>query len=735
MTSGFNRQQIVSDYSHLLSTIVPGYRGFYCYDRHGNKFCEHAPEQSLEQVGAYVEALHEVLADPDQARECGRVEHDNQIAFIIPFTVHAQSMLGAFTVVACNDEPMSYQQASRLIKPVANNMHKELNLSFRLMNAHKKLTVLSAEEHLLHEIEKLVHKKQSSDDTLKQIVRLCRQLLDLSGVALIVPDKQIRVVDGDTPKPAELRVTLNDLMDSFSADPESYPAVSADSGDSNDGTMILNRAMLSSQEQLHLPILMNRREPIGVLALNGWHNAGFSAHRRQRIGRYVTAHIEDVILRDYDLLTGLMDWNLFELRFAADMAAQRSGSKVAETLIALNFDIDRLHVINENLGPERGDEMLKAFADLLRERIGNQAVTRISSDQFAAIMKDTDIDEARAVAEEIRSEFAKLEFTNGTKKERASVSIGIGPVSEESMTASSAIALAQVACKAAKDRGRGRVEAYVLDDQSIIQRMDDIQLVGDIRSAIDSGRLSVYAQPIVALNGSSDLNYFEALVRLVDASGQHVPPGEFFSSAERYQLMEELDRWVITETLSKIAEHQGSSPGKPLRVAINLSGQSLGSAQFLPFVQDAIKRFGVAPESLCFEITETVAIANLQRAQHFMHTLKKHGCLFSLDDFGTGLSSFSYLKLFPISTLKIDGSFVSDITSNVVSQSVVAAISEVARVMELDTVAEYVPDDGAINLLRDLGVTWGQGFMLGEPEPLEATLKRIGGAIGSLVTA
>ena len=160
-------------------------------------------------------------------------------------------------------------------------------------------------------------------------------------------------------------------------------------------------------------------------------------------------------------------------------------------------------------------------------------------------------------------------------------------------------------------------------------------------------------------------------------------------------------------------------------VAINLSGQSLSSADFLPFVRKQIEKFGVPATMLCFEVTETVAVANLQRAQHFMHTLKTLGCRFSLDDFGTGLSSFAYLKLFPVDTLKIDGSFVHDITTNVTSQSVVAAIVEVARVMELETVAEYVQDDASMALLRDLGVTWGQGFLLGAPEPLADKLNSL----------
>ena len=215
-------------------------------------------------------------------------------------------------------------------------------------------------------------------------------------------------------------------------------------------------------------------------------------------------------------------------------------------------------------------------------------------------------------------------------------------------------------------------------------------------------------------------------MRLIDSDGAQVMPADFFSAAERYQLMEELDRWVVTETLQLLAVRMEDFRDLSLRIAINLSGQSLGSEQFLPFVVEQIEKSGVPAKMLSFEVTETVAMANLQRAQKFMHTLRDLGCRFSLDDFGTGLSSFAYLKLFPVDTLKIDGSFVRDITTNVTSQSVVAAIAEVARVMQLESVAEYVQDEAAMGLLKDLGVTWGQGFLLGAPEPLAEKLDTLG---------
>ena len=734
MSTGLSRNQIANNYAQLLSIAVPGFVGFYCYDRNGNKFCEHAPEQPVDSADEFTTALSQVMGEPEQGPLQGRVEVEGCVAFIYSFEVSLHSLLGAIAVVVTADEAESYTDMQSRICPVVNSLYRELNLSFRLMIAHKKLDVLSVEEHLLHEIEKLTHRHEASNDTLTEIVTLCGKLLHLQGVALMVPDKQIRILCGDTPKPAEIRLMLSEIVDAYEENPTEFPSASVESPEDLGGITMMKSTQFKNSELLSVPVLKDRHEPIGILVLTGWQNAGFSIHRRTRIGRYVAAHIEDVISRDYDSLTGLMNWGLFETRFMAECQQAKAAADGAERL-ALCFDIDRLHVINENLGPEKGDEMLAAFSDVLKEVLGNQVATRISSDTFAAIIRETDVEVGRTIAEEVRSRFAELEFTNGVKKERASVSAGVGPVGKDSKTASAALALAQVACKAAKDRGRGRVEVYALDDKSLIQRMDDIQLVGDIRSAIESGKLSLYAQPIVALNENSDLHYFEALVRLIDPSGQHVPPSEFFSSAERYQLMEELDRWVIDEALKQVAAHRHDLGSKRLRIAINLSGQSLGSEQFLPFVQEMIARHQVAPDSLCFEITETVAIANLQRAQNFMHVLKKLGCHFSLDDFGTGLSSFSYLKLFPISMLKIDGSFVTDITTNNVSQSVVAAISEVARVMELETVAECVADDQAISLLRDLGVTYGQGYMLGEPEQLATALDNLGTCSDAKITA
>ncbi|RLA26313.1 MAG: hypothetical protein DRR11_20035 [Gammaproteobacteria bacterium] len=711
MDSGLDKNQAISDYTAFLQAVLPGFLGFYCYDRRGSIFFEQPVEAGIDFTPAYTEALKNILNEPGQAAGCGQVDIGSAAAYVIPLAGGKDGLLGLFSVIVQTDPALSYGEIVELIRPVVHSLQREMNLRLRLMVAYQKLKVRSAEENLLHQVEKLVHQHRDSDETLGHVLLLCRKFLGISGVALMVPDKHIRIFEGDAQKPVEVRLLLSEMVDTGSADLEFKIDNIPDD-------------IVNSEERdlLAVPIRHNYSDLIGIITFSGWEKSSFSLRRRRRIGRYVAAQIQDVIARDYDSLTGLMSSQLFDRNLVA-LCSGADGERVSiDDKFVLCFDIDHLHVINENLGPKKGDEMLAAFAGLLRQHLGKQIVTRIASDSFAALMVDTNMAKARLMASEILSAFGELEFVDGEKKERASVSIGIGPVNNEATTASAMLVTAQVACKAAKDRGRGRIETYEDNDKSIIQRMDDIQLVGDIRSAIENGRVSVYAQPIVPLNGNEDRKYFEVLVRLLDSSGQQILPAKFFSSAERYQLMEELDRLVINKTLKLLQRHQQDCPEIPLRIAINLSGQSLGSEGFLGFVLEAIKRFNVSPDTLCFEITETVAIANLQHAQTFMHTLKKLGCYFSLDDFGTGLSSFAYLKLFPVSTLKIDGSFVRDITSNVISQSVVAAISEVARVMKLETVAECVPDDEAIELLRDVGVTYGQGFLLGEPQPLDQTL-------------
>lgn len=695
MDAGAERHQVLADYAALLRAFLPEVRGFHCYGTNGAPIWTEDPTPPVSLTTDCRQALRDLLRGRSHVPV--RIPMPGATAYLVPLRNEKAEPLGALALLLQEAATgLAADACAERILPATRTLERELSLRVRLLEGRRKLSVQAAEERLLHEVERAVKGPADCQVMLERILKLCRHFLEVESAGLVIPGKNIGLVHGTLFSRDELELLVGEEPETAEAEvPDRYLArIRAPDG-----------------------------RAIGILALAGWKGPEFSLRRRSRVGRYLSNHIEGVLERAFDSVTGLPAWPAFEKQLTAAIAMA-----AGDPPVLLYCDIDRLHVANETLGRETGDQVLARFGEILQEELKGNAVTRIASDRFAALLVDVSLADARALAERVAARFRQLEFGEGDRRFGGSVSIGIGRAApdadvaaSEEAVAAGALSTAQVACSAAKDRGRGRVEVYEPADVSLIQRFDDIQLVGYIRNAIERSRLVLMAQPIATIRPpaeGADPAYFEVLVRLLDDDGKHVSPSEFFSAAERYQMMEDLDRWVVATTLAELGRRGPELARTRARFAINLSGQSLGSEPFLGFVQQQLERSGVPPEMICFEITETVAVANLQRAQAFMHTLRRCGCRFSLDDFGTGLSSFAYLKLFPVDTIKIDGSFIRDLTTNVVSQSVVAAISEVARVMQLETVAEFVEDAATLELLGRLGITRAQGYLLGEPEPL-----------------
>jgi diguanylate cyclase (GGDEF)-like protein len=700
------QDQILGDYAALLRIVLPDACGFYCYSQNGTAIWSDPGSGAVHPDARYESALAAFLAGEGLMPE--RVELGHGAAYLLPLRSEKDQSLGVLVILV--EPPASQMEAVRcldLTRSAVRTLQRELSLRFRLLDCYRKLNVQAAEERLLHDVDRIAHVEGDCTHVLGKLLGLCRHYLQVDSAALLVPDRRIALMQGDGLKHAELEKILD-------------ASIETQRGDS---THIMPPDKWFGADLYTINICHADKRQAGILALAGWRTADFSQRRRSRVARYLASHIEGILERGFDSLTGFMAWSSFE-ELLSTMGHTSGGTHHA----LLYFDMDRLHVANDTLGREVGDEILTGFARIARDELPGHLLTRITSDSFAALLMDTNIETARLHAEAICSRVRQIEFGRGDQIYRASVSIGVGPLDGDGEVEGGPLAAAKVACGAAKDRGRGRVEIYQAADESIIQRFDDIRLVGQIRNAIESDRLMLVAQPIMPIKDGAGHPYCEVLVRFLDGEDRHIAPADFLSAAERYQLMEDLDRWVVTHTLQQLAPHAAQLARAGARFAVNLSGQSLGSEQFLPFVQKRIVASGVPPEMLCFEITESVAVANLQRAQTFMHTLKRTGCKFSLDDFGTGLSSFAYLKLFPVDTLKIDGSFIRDLSSNVVSQSVVAAISEVARVMQLDSVAEFVQDEATLALLRKLGITWAQGYLFGQPASLSERIAGLASA-------
>ena len=703
MTAAEDKQNVLGDYAIFLKALLPHAQGFVCHDGRGQVFWSEPPADGAPAITAdYRATLSRMLGGQTLPAGEARLTLGNYLAYLVPLQGDSGRCLGVLTVLADRGAAnMPYQFVLDLLAPAWRSLQREFVLRFRLIENQRKLQVQAAEERLLHKVEKILHQPQGCDEALTRILDLCQEHLGVSCVFILLPDKAMALVRGVGLSRSEAVLLGQDLL------------AQARIG-SGDAGSVIRRADL-----LWIPIHPGGRQTQGVFGLWGWKESAFSERRLSRVARYVASHIESLLDRNYDPLTGLIAWPLLESELQSAGDCRDSADHVV-----MSLDVDRLHVVNDTFGRDRGDEVLRTFGLLVREVLAGHLVSRVTGDNFAALLRDTDTEKARLLAEDICGRFRENVYQRGDQTHRPTVSIGIGPLCG-SGESGGGLAAAQVACQAAKDRGRGRVEVYESADASIVRRMDDIQLVGYVRNAIENNRLALVAQPLMALKSGRVANYHEVLVRIVGDDGAHMPPGEFMSAAERYQLMEELDRWVVGTTLNLLARRGRHLRGMDARFAINLSGQSLGSDSFLGFVEQAIQRSGVAPDVIVFEITESVAVAKMQQAQNFMHTLKKLGCRFSLDDFGTGLSSFAYLKLFPVDTLKIDGSFVRDVTSNVVSQSVVAAIAEVARVMQLETVAEYVQDQAAVDLLRGLNISYAQGFFVGNTGLLETAISNL----------
>jgi diguanylate cyclase (GGDEF)-like protein len=385
-------------------------------------------------------------------------------------------------------------------------------------------------------------------------------------------------------------------------------------------------------------------------------------------------------------------------------------------------------VINDNHGMPLGDRLIAKLGELVRGRlVPGSLAARISGDRFALLLPTGEQD-AMHFAEALRAGVEKLSAvhlggpTDATYQ--ASVSIGVAQLTGPHIDLAHALAIAETACKAAKDRGRNRVEVYQSSDASLIRRHEDVNIAPSLRAALGEGRVRMDAQLIAPLPGNGGIKpHFELLLRMIDDKGEIVGPSRFLSAAKRYQLMPEIDRWVIGETLGKLASHAGLLADAPVVFAVNLSGQSLGEPEFIDDLIRKIQGSGVNPKVLCFELTESEAIANLDRAEEMMHRLRDLGCSVALDDFGTGLSSLAYLRKLPVDVLKIDGSFVRDVLKDPRAESMVQAIAQLARSMGLTTVAEYVETDEISLRVAQLGVDYGQGFAIARPVPMADVIR------------
>jgi diguanylate cyclase (GGDEF)-like protein/PAS domain S-box-containing protein len=414
----------------------------------------------------------------------------------------------------------------------------------------------------------------------------------------------------------------------------------------------------------------------------------------------------------HDALTGLINRREFENRLTTAVEAARQNPQARHVLLYL--DLDQFKLVNDTCGHPAGDLLLKQITGVIQSRVREgDALARLGGDEFGVLLQDCTQDQALRIAENMRQAIRDYRFTWQGGALAVGVSIGIVEITNEIPTVANVMSAADVACYAAKDSGRNRVQLYRADDMP--ERHREMHWVSKLARARDESRFELFYQPIVPIgNRPHEREHFELMLRLRDETGTIVTPAEFIPAAERYNIMPSIDRWVIRQALDRVV-HRVASGVKPFTVAVNLSGTSLNDERFLEFLIAELSASELAAGAMCFEITETAAIENLSNVVYFMRELKNRGCHFALDDFGSGLSSFMYLKTLPVDYLKIDGQFVENVTRDPVDRSMVAAISQVGNSMGIQTIAERVESPEVFAELGRLGIGFAQGFYIAKP--------------------
>jgi diguanylate cyclase (GGDEF)-like protein/PAS domain S-box-containing protein len=417
----------------------------------------------------------------------------------------------------------------------------------------------------------------------------------------------------------------------------------------------------------------------------------------------------------HDALTGLVNRREFERRLEE---AIESGHRGAGQHVLCYLDLDRFKLVNDTSGHLAGDSMLREVAKLLRDAVrDSDTVGRVGGDEFGTLLVGCPLDKARQIADDLTRSVGEYRFVWKDKIFNIGVSVGLVEISRESGTLEELLAAADTACYVAKKQGSGRVVVYSARDEALARHTGEIQWLQRLQAALKENRFHLYQQVIVAAHGDDGGPALEVLLRLQDEAGHDLPPSEFMRAAERYRLMGLVDRWVVEATFAALG--RGAIPVPAHRsVAINVSGQTLGDAQFLEFVVECFDTSGVAPAQVCFEINESAVVANLDHARRFVGVLHGMGCQFALDDFGSGVGSFSNLKNLPLDYLKIDGSFMRNLARDTVNQAMVAAMIKLGRTLNFKIIAEQVEDAAAVEVARRMGVDYLQGYAIGRPQPL-----------------
>lgn len=644
-----------------------------------------------------------------------------QLVYLFWMRDEAEELIGIVAVMCrqsgtAESEVQEFSFKHALLRPVLECLRRDLLSRAAIDQLNRTVTSRDRDLELLLADGSAERPTGDAADELKGILKQAIEHVNCTTAALIVPDKSIAMLRSATNRPADMQLVARAHKQLLSMAQARREPVIVNKLAPNSTMGILPYKILSCA------LRSGAGKTIGVLALFREDLGEPFGDREARLTEILARKAVSLIESSHDALSGLYTRPAFEQRVRAVVGDPKS----SKHWTALYIDADQLHVINDSFGMHVGDSVLGKLGELIRNRLPPGAfASRISGDRFAVLLP-TQLDDAAKFAESLREGVEQLGTTHGESRLHVSISVGVASLDTAAGELMHSLAAAETACKAAKDRGRNRVEVYKSNDVSLVRRFADINIAGQLRAAIDAGRLQLYSQLIVPFACAENPRpHFELLLRMLDEDGRTVGPDRFLSAANRYQLMPDIDRWVINQAVELLKPQAELLAGHTMSFAINFSGQSLNDESFVDFLLERIRSSGIDPSVFTFELTENATIANIARAESLIRRLRDLGCGVALDDFGTGLSSLAYLRQLPVTMLKIDGSFVRDILKDPRAESMVRAIAQLARSMSLTTVAEYVETEEIRTRVATLGVDYGQGFAIGRPAPLVELLSEL----------
>ncbi len=595
-------------------------------------------------------------------------------------------------------------------------IRNELQLQTELDSMALELSERYEELNLVYHTDDQVSYFREGYEAFRALVQNCSDYLDAGIAVLCLRDKGVLVESRSDLDGLDMHLIQKMLDDGL------YDRVIS----SGDVQFLNNEGNDKSLEPISMPyrlmagpIFSFGEQADGVLVIANPLSARHFANSDKNLLSVMSRKAAKIVQGSYDGLTGMLNRASFEHLVNTELRNLRD---VGGHHCLIHINVDKLHRVNETLGHDAGDMIIRAIADkVVAELRETDKVSRLGGDEIGALIHGCNAKRGAVITENLLKALAALELEWQGEPVPITASAGVAVLNDAAKTGEQAMKHAVIACDQAKEEGGASARVYEQDETRLMQREASMWMVGTVHTALRENRFLLYAQPITPLrpNGHPHL---EILLRMRDDEDKIVSPNAFLPASERYQLMTAIDRWVVENSLLQIALYLDDNPPVRPVFGINLSGQSFCTPEFLEFATETLDRSGVPPELICFEITETAAVSNMSRAQDFIAALRERGCQFALDDFGAGLSSFGYLKSFDVQYLKIDGALVRDIETNKISAAMVESVHQIGHVMGLQTIAEFVETHGARAMLDKMGIDYIQGYLISKPGPLHEQL-------------